>query len=284
MAEQPQAPAKKTTSSPSSTDGQAPRTIIERIRKPRADLSRLSICIYARGGVGKTTLLGTMPGKGLLIDIPQIEGGDSVLADRENIMVAPTVTWDELDDIYKYLAKGGHDYRWVAIDTITAAQELAKRKAIKERELSADPHTVSLQEWGKIGELMRELFYRFRLLPINTILLAQERSPRDREGARDYHPAVSPLSLEALMPPQHLVGRLYVWQKEDEAGNVVWERRLRTAPHEMYLTKVRNVKGRELPPVVREPHLGRILAYMLGKDVAPPEAASDEMALDLDLT
>ena len=275
----------KISSQPSTTkDPPARASIIERIHKPSADLRRVGVCIYGRGGVGKTTLLGTMPGKGLIIDVPQVEGGTSVLSDKaDKIEVLPVVQWNDLDEAYRHLKGGDHEYKWSAIDTIGACQELAKRKVISERDLNADPHTVSMQEWGKIGQLMAELFYKFRLLPMNTILLAQEKSRELEEGGREYQPAVSPMSLEALLPPQHLVARLYVWQTQDDKGETIWERRLRTAPHQMYLTKARNVRGRELPPVINEPHLGQILAYMLGEKVRPPQSARDENVLDLAL-
>ncbi len=226
--------------------------------------------------------MSTMPGKGVVIDIPQIEGGTSVLAGTTNIDVLPVVRWDELDDVWKYLQGGTHEYKWVAIDTITACQTLAMRKAVSERDLAADVHLVTQQDWGKIGLLMSELFYRFRLLKISTILLAQEKM-RGGEGEREYAPAVSPMALDALLPPQHLVARLYVWQTEDAEGNMVWERRLRTAPHPLYLTKVRNVRGRELAPVLKNPSLGRVLAYMMGMKVHAPEEAKDETAISLDL-
>ena len=118
-------PGAKTTVSSS------PTPLIQRIHKPRAELARVSVCIYARGGVGKTTLFSTMPGKGLVIDIPQVEGGTSVLAGlTDKVDILPVVTWDELQGAYEFLKGGQHDYKWVGVDTITACQELAKRKAI----------------------------------------------------------------------------------------------------------------------------------------------------------
>lgn len=271
---------KSPTSSPSLTDG--PQSVIERIRKPSGELSHLAIVIYGRGGAGKTTLLGTMPGKGLVIDVPQVEGGTSVLADKsEKIDVAPVLKWEDLDDFYRHLRSGEHDYKWVALDTISACQELAKRKTIKERDLASDPHQVTMQDWGKIGQLMSELIYQYRLLRnLHVIALAQEKRRESDDGTVELVPNVSPMTLDALLPPQTLVGRLFVAQADDENGVPRWERRLRVGTHERFTTKVRNVKGRELPAVIREPHLGHILGYMLGSDRAKkPVAAEDEAAL-----
>ena len=108
-------------------------TLRERIRKPSGVIKRLSVCIYGLGGVGKTTLLSTLPGRGLVIDIPQIEGGTSVLEGAENIKVLPILRWTEFDAAYKMLAKDHDQWDWVALDTATATQELAKRQLMKDR-------------------------------------------------------------------------------------------------------------------------------------------------------
>lgn len=275
---QAQTPAKTTSRSSSQSKDGTRSSVIERIRKPSGELRRLAACVYGRGGVGKTTLLGTMPGKGLVIDVPQVEGGTSVLADKASkIDVLPIVKWEELNDVYRYLKAGEHDYKWVAIDTLTAVQELAKRKSLAERDLAADPHQVTMQDWGKIAQLMAELVYTFRLLPIHVIFLAQEKQ-RDRggeEGGTEYQPAVSPASLDALLPSLYVVGRLYVWQKDDGE----WERRLRVGPHNLFLTKVRSVPGRELPPAIVEPNLGQIFAYLMGQKISKPKKAEEDSGL-----
>lgn len=256
-----------------------PVPLIERIRKPSASLSRVSVCIYGKGGVGKTTLLSTMPKKGLVIDIPQIEGGTSVLAGlKDDIDVLPVVNWAGLDEALKFLRGSDHGYKWVAVDTITACQELARRKSVDERdgELDLDPYTLDQRDWGKIGTLMGNLFYTLRLLSMNTILLAQESTRRTADGGDEYIPDVSPFSFRKLCPPQHLVARLYMWQVADDNGNQTWERRLRTGHHATYYTKTRNDQSRVMADVLKSPHLGRILAWMLGKEVSAPQAAEDE--------
>lgn len=272
-----QKPPTKTSSSPvsSSSDGEQ-KTVIERIHKPSGKLSRLSACIYGRGGSGKTHLLGTMPGNGLVIDIPQIEGGTSVLADQQDhIDVLPITKWDDIDAAWKFLRYDQHQYSWVAIDTITALQELAKRKALKERDLSEDPHQIRMQDWGKIGQLMSEVFYKFKLLPMHLIFNAQEKQ-RGNEESMEIVPNVSPMALDSLLPPLFIVVRMYVTQDEGEGGEVTMRRQLRVGPHDLYLTKTRAVPGRELPAVVKSPNLGTMFAYLMGKNVKKPTAAADE--------
>ena len=195
----------------------------------------------------------------------------------------PVINWDGLDEALKFLQGNDHGYKWVGIDTITACQELARRKVVKERvELIEDPYTLTQNDWGKLGTLMGELFYRTRLLRINTILLAQEAT-RKQGGVEEYIPDLSPFSFKKLTPPQHLVARLYVWQVADDQGNMRWERRLRTGLHPAYYTKTRTDQTRVMGDVLKNPHLGRILAWMLGKEVKAPEAVEDETSLVLDL-
>jgi hypothetical protein len=205
-----------------------------------------------------------MPGKGLLIDVPQIEGGTQVLSDAaQKIDIVPVSTWDEIDTIFWFLQKKNHDYKWVAIDSITAFTELAKRKTIKERDISADPHTISLQEWGKIGALVGEMVYRFRTLPVHTVWLAQERKYTSDDAPTMIGPETTPSALSDLLPGMLLVGRLYV---QNLPGGGI-ERRLRIDTHPLYHAKARALPSVVVPSVVRNPNLGMILAYLFGRQV-----------------
>lgn len=266
----------------------AKRSILERIRKPKVSAGRYLVVVYARGGVGKTTLLGTIPGRGLVIDIPDYEGGDMVLLGKKNIDVAPAETWEDLNELYMALKKGrgkigSIQYDWVAIDSITACQQLARKKVIKERdEIASKPYVIRLQDWGSMGQLMAQLFERFRLLSIPVYFTAQERVRRDRdddEAGSVVIPNVSPMALDALIPHPVLIGRLYAHQ--NEGGT--WERYLRVGTHEGFVTKTRSVPGRSLPAVIRRPRLGQITSWIRGEDVKRPRAAPDDDALAGDL-
>lgn len=245
--------------------------------KPGAASPSRSICIYGRAGVGKTTIVGTMPSRGLLIDVPQLEGGTEVLENKDNIDVTPVASWDEIDQVYQYLESGKHDYKWAAIDTITAFQELAKRKVIKDRDISASPHKITLQEFGQIGSLVGELIYKFRLLPIFTIWLAQERSFDAIDGqAHIMGPAVLPGALGSLLPSMMLVGRL----KTVYDMNNKMERQLFVAPSPEHYTKVRTRPGIEIPTATTTLDLARLIRYFAGKEGATIDFVK-EATLDL---
>lgn len=233
----------------------------------------LGICIYGAGGVGKTTLLSTMPGRGLVVDVPQIEGGTMVLANvSDRVDVKPVESWDEINDVFWFLKTAQHDYQWVGVDSLTAFSELARRKTIRERDLDADPHTVSMQEWGKIGGLVSELIFRFRTLKQHTIWIAQERKfGADEDVSAKRGPSVSPASLTALVPSMLLMGRLTVERGLD--GH--WERHLRIGPHPLYHTKVRTVPGVRAPNVIRNPRLDDTIRYLLGLRPEPLDEVDD---------
>lgn len=229
-----------------------------------------SLCIYGRGGTGKTTLLGTMPGQGLIIDIPQIEGGTFVLehvADR--IDIKSLTAWDEIDDVFWFLKKQPHAYQWVAIDSLTAMTQLAIRKTIGERDLDVDPNKISLQDWGKVGRLVGEMIYRFRTLPIHTIWIAQERKYGNEEQGdpKMVGPDTSPAALQMLIPPLMLCGRLTIEYTLEGAA----ERHLRIKPHPEIHAKVRARSGLDVPGTIRNPHLGQLLKYLLGSGERPEE-------------
>jgi len=243
-------------------------TLMSRIHKPSPKLAKIGACIYSKGGVGKTSLLATMPGQGLVLDVPQIEGGTSVLTGIENIDVVPIETWDHYQEVYDALSNGfkspntGKPYKWVALDTVSASAALAQRKALHERTIDSAPTQVTMQDWGRIGQLMTELFYQYRTLPQHTIFLSQERL-RETGDVYEYQPAISPMALDALHPSLFLIGRLYVAEKVVD-GQVIEERRLRVGASERYFTKVRAVPGRTLSPVLSNPNLAQIFRWLLG--------------------
>ncbi len=257
--------------------------VLDRISDPEEEVPRFLALIYAYGGVGKTTLLKTLPGRGLVIDIAQFEGGTNVLADQApRIKKVEVVEWDELNKLYLYLRKKGHPYEWVAIDTISAAQQLARQKVLKERDEIA-AHKLRLQDWGEISQLMGQLFEKFRLLPIPVIFLAQEKGKKEKDEDDEEFtriiPNVSPASLDLLVPHPMLTGHLYLY--ETDAGK--WVRQLRVGPHSRYVTKARSAPDRPLPAVIRKPNLGNILAYMMGQDVKKPRAGQESDADLIDL-
>lgn len=251
--------------------------------KPGSRRPAVGLTIFGPGGSGKTTIAGTMPGRGLLIDIPQVEGGDYVISDQgDHVTVTAVTMWDEIDPIYWALAKkdtkelpDADKFEWVAIDTITAMQELAKRKVISERDLQAPPHKITQPEFGMIGELVGEMVYRFRTLPIPTLWLGQQRLHGRDEDPQPKKVGVDilPSALAKLMPSMALVGYLEVGTGDD--GRI--RRTLRVGPPGGdYIIKARLLPGKRLPNLILKPNLTEILDYMFGNGPRPKRARDED--------
>lgn len=245
--------------------------------KPDGAIPASAICIYGPSGVGKTTMLGTMPGKGLIIDVPQVEGGTFVVADKaDRIDIFTCDEWDQINEVYWAVKNKEVNYNWIGVDSITGMQELAKRKVIGERDrgLKADPHKITLPEWGQIGQLIGELVFRFRKdfsrLGVWTIWTAQERKHGggdDDPGPVMIGPDLIRSSLAALRPAVMVLGRISLSQSADGG----WERTLRTGPHPLYMAKCRALPGRDMPPVTTTLNLNTILKYLLADGKRPRE-------------
>jgi hypothetical protein len=226
-------------------------------------------------------------GHGLVIDIPEAEGGTSVLAGQEGIDIIEIVAWDEIDELYQALRPNGSlggKYKWLAEDTVTGLQHLAMRQVKKTPDaIQSQRRRIDLQDWGAVGDLMTSHVHQFRRLPMNVLFLAQERplTVKDELGEEIgtvLVPDVSPMALRALIPPLSLVGRLF-WHEKD---NGEWEQRLRIGRHVHYVTKYRSQLDKQPPAVVRRPNLGQIFAYLMGKDVKRPlEAKESPLLMEL---
>lgn len=256
-----------------------PIAVLPGVHKPSLrPNSSFGICIYGRSGTGKTTLVGSMPGRGLIIDVPQAEGGTFVLSDKaDRIDVKEIHTWQEIQEVFWFLKKENHDYKWVAIDSLTAMTELAKRQIIKDRELAADPAKITLPEWGQLNQLTIELVYQFRTLPIHVIFVAQEsvHDTDDKSIPAQIGPDTRTKVVNSLIPSMLLVGRTSVETKFDGT----YEYRFRIGPHPTFMTKVRHKPGLEVPNVLRNADLGLLLRYLFGLPNATPPEAVDEMAV-----
>lgn len=82
------------------------------------DSKHANMILYGRSAVGKTYLCGTAadyPGRTLIIDF---DSGTATLRGKEIDVFRP-VSWEEIQDVYLFLLRGSHDYRLVALDSVT---------------------------------------------------------------------------------------------------------------------------------------------------------------------
>lgn len=227
-----------------------------------------SVLVYSRNKKGKTRFCLTA-GRGKVLVVDPEHGTDRF------IKAAPHVwhlqSWEETDDIYKFLRSGDHPYEWVAFDGLTRISNMALRYVMRRAE-EADlsqrkPGTVTQRDYGNAGELMKGLFYNFHTLPLGVIYTAQERQIEvgnnddedDEVEAADvqYVPDLPKGVRSAVNSIVDVIGRVYTVKVPGEDGNSVVRRRLWLAPSVSYDTGARSEY--KLPDYLENPTVPRLV-------------------------
>lgn len=80
--------------------------------------------LYGMWSVGKTVLLGTTPGRVLIIR-PPVDHTQSILAPSASMEEWIVHDWDEMKDVHEYLRMEGYkEYDWVWLDSISLWQDV----------------------------------------------------------------------------------------------------------------------------------------------------------------
>lgn len=220
----------------------------------------LKILVYGRNGSQKTRFAATGP-KTLIIDVD--EQGTKSARKFKGGMVYPAKRWQEIVWAYWYLKASDHSYETVAIDTITAMQNVCMKQVLREsvdRDPNKDPKTASQRDWGKLAQLMKEQLLNFRNLPMHVVFVAQERVVDDPDSeTTERVPDLSPGSRATATACVDIIGRMYqreVRGTKNKKEVSIWEPRMLVGPHEEFTTKDRTgVLGR----IMRNPSIPKII-------------------------
>ena len=130
---------------------------------------KITALIYAPPGYGKTTLLGMLPGKTLIIDV---ESGTSVLrgSGSEADIVRLGETPGGIKGIYDELAKNC-PYDNVCIDSISELEKWMLSILGRDGKNNGAPE---LQHYGQVSFKLVDYVRLFRSLPANLVLTAWE--------------------------------------------------------------------------------------------------------------
>jgi hypothetical protein len=243
----------------------------KKIRKPGDTPSHPRYLVYSRNKKGKTKFCSTAPN--ILILDP--ENGADWLKKR-NPDIWPVESWDDIDEAYKFLKGGKHNFQWVAVDGTTRMSNMALRWVMgyeEERDLDRKPGMVQKRDYGRAGEMFKGMLLNFQTLPMGVIYTAQERiievggtEDGDEEVDSSSHMYVPDLpngargSLNSIVD---VIGRLYVVKatKRVRVNGTIEEReypqrRLFLGEHVQYDTGGRSEYT--LPDFLKDPTVDRL--------------------------
>lgn len=222
----------------------------------------VKVLVFGRHGQGKTRFAASAP-RVLIVDIN--EKGTRSARQFKGAKVFPVSTWEDIDLIYWYLRNREHKFQSVAIDTITAMQQVCMSHVLgveADKNPDKDRAMPSKREWGKLAELMRPTILNFRNLPMHVIFTAQERTVGDDDEPTEKVPDLSPGSRGPACGAVSIIGRLYkkevrVADRKAKKEKHVWEDRMLIGPHEDFpdLKDRSNNLGR----IVRKPTMSHVI-------------------------
>ena len=160
--------------------------------KEAAASSGVKVLVAGFAGSGKTMLLSTIHGKGLVLSA---ESGLLSIADVPHAGEIDVVEVFGIDDVraaYAALA-GKHDYQWVALDSIS---EIAEQVLSNEKTKTKDPR----QAYGALIDEMGSLLRAFRDLKLDVYFSAKAVRVKDDTTSR--------ITVELLLPGAKLAASI----------------------------------------------------------------------------
>jgi len=247
-----------------------------RITKPSSIKKWPRIMIVARNKKGKSTFCLTAGVDKILILDPE-HGTDEMK--KSDPSVWHIEKWEDLDDVLNYLRFSTHPYQWVAVDGLTKLSNMALKYVMKlqeEKSLDRIPGMVQQRDYGKAGELMKDMLTRFHNLQMGVIFTSQERQDEAFDSEEDSD-VETPASMYIADLPKgvrgyvnsivDVIGRLYIVKEDGKT-----ERRLWIGESLKYDTGYRS--DFTLPDYIRSPTVPKLVRLMrTGSDKPPANRA-----------
>lgn len=170
----------------------------------------LKALFFGPPGSGKTELGSTAP-KPLILDF---ESGTMTIREKAVDVFQPR-KWSDVIDAYQTLATAGHAWESVVVDTVSMMQEISSwdTPLLGDFQAGKDPRN----SYGRLSATMKDMLWKFALLPMNVVFLAQMRiedgpddKPKAEEGTYPLIPDVSPSILKVLTAAPDVIGRTFV--------------------------------------------------------------------------
>lgn len=282
-----QTPTTTKRTTPTSRSG----NVIDRIASIDFDKNEgIKVLVYGESGTGKTTFWSSFPGPILAVIC---SGGNKpgelrsvdTPENRKKIKQVTLNESSELKELIEYLP--GSDFNTVVLDHTSGLQDLIMKELLGLDVIPAQKSfgMASQQTYGQCTQMMKEYLRALLGLPINVVLVAQQRTFGGKDDGLDPE-LIKPTVGAGLVPS--LTGwvnsacdycvNTFVQPKFVEKTNMIAgkpmttrvkekgvEFALRTGKHEVYYTKFRLPLGSVLPDAVVNPTYDKIIALIKGK-------------------
>lgn len=252
-----------------------------RAHTPSTKKSYRRLCVYARNKKGKTRLGLTAGRDNILIVDP--EGGTDLMKHLDPF-VWPVTQWADMQEVYGALRTGklspnhikqgesSTPFSWVNVDGLTKFNNMALTyvRSVEEiKNLDRIPGLIQQRDYGKSGDLMKQMILNFCSLKMHVYFTAQEKmisdgwtsdDDEDADAPEAFYVVDLPNAVRSMINSQaELIGRLYVVTIDGKDGPVK-QRRLQIGLHEKYDTGFRS--DFTLPDMIKRPTLPKLVALM----------------------
>jgi hypothetical protein len=253
----------------------------------------LRMLIYGKSGTGKTTLWSSFPGPILCVvcsggsqpgELRSIDTPDM----RKKVSQVTLTNTEELRQLCRHVEEKS-SYETVVLDHATGFQDFKLKELLGLDEIPVGKSwgMASQQQYGQATTQCKEDFRALLNLPCNVVIVAQERTFGGSDDAANelLQPSVGAALMPSLTgwlnPACDYVVQTYLRPKMEEVKTKIGqgptakvmtttkrgkgiEYCLRTEPHDIYMTKFRMPKGRQLPECIVDPTYAKILELIRG--------------------
>ena len=211
----------------------------------------VKILLFGTSGVGKTTQLGTIEGKTLILSA---ESGLLVLKDKD-IDIIDINSIAQLAEVYTALKTGELKYDTVCLDSLSEMGDSLVDE-LEADDYYGDPSNTFLK-WGEYTKKMTKIVKLFRdLKGINVVFLALAEAV-ENNGSIRYLPQIPAKKAQARL--SSLFDEVYYLSSDSDGKRI-----LHTNETSMYVAKTRNGTENKLE-ISAEFNLGTILKAIQGK-------------------
>ena len=251
-----------------------------KIYKPHIEQYKLKMLVYGPPGVGKTSLLATAGLHKLTspILLVNVEGGMLSVAESgalglpEVPDVVDLESFEHLDNIFWFLAKGDHPYKSVGIDSLSELQMVNLEGIVKKQLGLASGSGKSRKslddiwqdDYGTSTQQLRRIVRRFRDLPMHVLFSCHDGSSQDRDKVETVHPMLTPKLRAAVMGYMDIIGYMYMEAESNPDGGETLTRKLLCRPYGKWQAKDRS-PGQKLGTVIDDPSMESIINHILKK-------------------